>query len=140
MKEDSIEVDVRNAIRENSPDQIEVSISNLLDSETIHEYTELLNELLITPNHYNHQEIAKTLQEIKSPTTIPFVKKALETNFEYLDYTCSDSDVIAKWFSWILYSIGNNDAITLIEEYTNSLDEGISNEMKYRLNKIKTIH
>lgn len=137
MKEDTIEVEVRNAIQDNNSDQIEVSISNLLASETISNYTELLNELLIDPNHYNHQEIAKTLQEIKSPTTIPFVKKALESNFNYLDYTCSDSDAIAKWFSWILFSIGNNDAIALIEEYTNSADEGISNEMKYRLNKIK---
>ncbi|MCW3465963.1 HEAT repeat domain-containing protein [Chitinophaga nivalis] len=98
----------------------------------------LLNELLITPGHYQHQAIAKLLQDIKSPTTIPFVKQALESHFDYLEYTCSDDNVIAKWFSWLLYEIGTPDAIHLIAQYTQSTNEGIRYEMSYRLNKIKS--
>lgn len=45
----------------------------------------VLNELLITPGHQRHQEIAKLLQDLKSPSTVPFVRKALESNFDYLE-------------------------------------------------------
>jgi hypothetical protein len=100
-------------------------------------FTDLLNELLINPYHKSHQQIAKVLQGIASPTTVPFVQKAFETNFDYLNYTCSDSDVIAKWFSWILFKIGTSDAIKMIKEFTHSPNEGIAKEMLYRLKKIE---
>jgi hypothetical protein len=64
------------------------------------------------------------------------VRKVLENNFDYLQYTCSESSTIAKWFSWLLYSIGTKEAIELMREYSNSEDEGIANEMRYRLKKM----
>ena len=98
----------------------------------------ILNDPVINPNHRSHQVISKNLQDIApSPTTVPFVRKALETNFDYLEYTGSDSDAIAKWFSWLLYSIGTDEAINLMKEYSNSPHEGIANEMRYRLNKVR---
>jgi hypothetical protein len=100
-------------------------------------FTDLLNELLINPHHKSHQQIAKSLQNIANPSTIPYIRKVLETEFDYLDYTCSDSDVIAKWFSWILFKIGTNDAIAMIKEFTHSPNEGIAKEMLYRLKKIE---
>ena len=107
------------------------------DNLTINDSTiELLNELLVAKGHRQHQLIAKILQDVKSPSTIPFVRRALESNFDYLEYTCSDSDAIAKWFSWLLFSIGTEDAIDLIRVYTQSTDDGIREEMIYRLNKI----
>ncbi|MBS0030576.1 HEAT repeat domain-containing protein [Chitinophaga sp. 22321] len=99
---------------------------------------DLLNELLVSKEHYLHQMIAKTLQHIKSPTTIPFVKTALDSNFDYLEYTCSDHEAIAKWFSWILFSINTKEAISLIEEYSKSPNEAIRNEMMYRLRKVNS--
>jgi HEAT repeat protein len=102
-----------------------------------HANVALLNELLITPGHTQHQLIAKILQDVKSPSTVPFVRKALESNFDYLEYTCSDSEAIAKWFSWLLLSIGTEDAVNLIKEYTQSTDEGIRKEMIYRLSKME---
>ena len=98
----------------------------------------ILNSLLIEPGHHQHQLIAKILQDAKNPSSIPFVRKALETNFDYLGYTCSEPEVIAKWFSWLLFSIGTEEAINLIEEYTKSPNEGISSEMKYRLAKVRS--
>jgi hypothetical protein len=99
-------------------------------------FIDLLNELLINPNHRSHQRIAKALQHTPSPTTVPFVRKALESNFDYLEYTFSDSDVIAKWFSWLLYAIGTPEAIDLIKEYSHSTNEGIKKEMLYRLKRV----
>jgi hypothetical protein len=132
-----IRTEMEAAIQSADHNRIQITIPLILFSADIRLFVDLLNELLINPNHISHQEIAKTLQDIApSPTTVPFVRKALETNFEYLEYTCSDSDAIAKWFSWLLYSIGTDEAINLMKEYSNSTNEGIANEMRYRLNKI----
>jgi len=125
------------AIDSNDPDEIEMTLPLIWLSGDIYKYTDILNELLINPNHRKHQEIARGLQDYPSPTTVPFVRKALETNFDYLEYTCSESNAIATWFSWLLYSIGTTEAIDLIKEYSNSADEGIRNEMLYRLKKVQ---
>ncbi len=51
-------------------------------SADISNFVDLLDELLINPNHRSHQLIAKKLQDIiPSPPTVPFIRKALETNF-----------------------------------------------------------
>jgi hypothetical protein len=133
-----IRVEMEAAIQSAQQDRIQMTIPLIWFSADIPSFVDLLNRLLINPNHRSHQVIAKTLQDIApSPTTVPFVRKALETNFDYLAYTCSDSDVIAKWFSWLLYSIGTNEAIALMKEYSNSANEGIANEMRYRLSKVR---
>ncbi len=111
---------------------------NLMWLQKDHEkFIDELNILLLNPNHRSHQVITKKIQDLKSPKSIPFIKKELQSNFDYLEYTCSDSGVIAKWFSWALFSIGTKEAIELIEAYTKSEDEGVRNEMLYRHNKVK---
>ncbi len=132
-----VRAEIEAAIKTADSEKIQMIIPLIEFSSDVSQFVDLLNELLINPNHRSHQRIAKTLQDnAPSPTTIPFVKKALETNFDYLNYTCSDSDAIAKWFSWLLYAIGTNEAIQLMQDYSNSPDEGIANEMRNRLNKI----
>ena len=128
---------IKEAIKSNNPKELNLSIDLIWLSGDFERYTDILNELIINPNHTQHQSITKTIQDIKSPKSVPYIRKALESNFDYLDYTCSDSDAIAKWFSWALASIGTNDAIDLIKEYSNSPDEGIRNEMIYRLRRIE---
>jgi hypothetical protein len=108
----------------------------LLSRPETENFTDILNELLISPRHRCHQAVAKTLQDIASPSTIPFVRKALDCKFDYLAYTCSEDVVIAKWFSWLLFSIGTNEAIAMIEEYSHSENQGISKEMRYRLKRL----
>ena len=132
-----VRTEVKNAIATSDPDEIQKTLALIWLSDDISKYVDILNELLINPNHRSHQQIAKTLQdEAPSATTVAFVRKALESKFDYLEYTCSDSDAIAKWFSWLLYSIGTTEAIDLMKEYSNSSDEGIRNEMLYRLKKV----
>jgi hypothetical protein len=135
-----ISTEVRNAIKKADPDEIDQSIHLMWLFENVVAFTDLLNELLINPNHTQHQYIAKALQDdIKSPSSIPFIEKALATHFDYLAYTCSETGVIAKWFSWLLYEIGTPDAIAVMQRYADDPDEGIRNEMKYRLDKVKKI-
>jgi len=126
------------AIATEDIDEIETTLNLVWLSDDTPQYVDILNGLLINPHHNQHQRIAKYLQDCApDPATIPFVRKALESNFDYLEYTCSGSGTIAKWFSWLLSAIGTKEAIDLMEEYTHSEDEGISNEMRYRLQGMK---
>jgi hypothetical protein len=128
---------IRNAINKEDIEQLDATISLIWFSRKQEDFVDILNELLLNPNHRRHQEITKSIQDIRSASSVPFIRKVLESNFEYLQYTCSESDAIAKWFSWALYSIGTNDAIELMKEYSRSEDDGIRNEMTYRLGKLK---
>jgi hypothetical protein len=118
-------------------DETDKAISALLAHPCIADFTNILNELLIYPHHRCHQAIARTLQDIASPSTVSFVQKALDSNFDYLAYTYSEDETITKWFSWLLFSIGTDEAIAMIEEYSHSTNQGISKEMRYRLNRIQ---
>ena len=135
---DYIRTEMEAAIQSADTDRIQMTIPLIWFSADISNFIDLLNDLLINPNHRSHQVIAKNLQDLApSPTTVPYVRKVLETNFDYLKYTYSDSDAIAKWFSWLLYSIGTDEAINLMKEYSDSTDAGIANEMRYRLTKVR---
>lgn len=118
------------------PQNIRQTISEIKQCDNYDEFTDILNNLLITANHRSHQYVTLLLQHIKSPTSIPYIKQVLDSNFTFLEYTYSESNVIAKWFSWALASIGTEEAINLIKEYAESENNGISEEMKYRLNRI----
>ena len=74
-------------------------------------FVDVLNALLLNPNHKSHQLVTKTLQNLKHPSSVKFIKQALETDFDYLNYTASEPEVIAKWFSWALFSIETEEAI-----------------------------
>lgn len=131
-----IKKEIKTSIKTKNEENIERAISLIWFARNYEEFIDELNILLLEPNHRNHQLITKTIQDLGNPKSIPFIKKALETNFDYLEYTCSNSDVIAKWFSWALFSIGTENAINVIKEYTKSEDDGIRDEMIYRLNKL----
>jgi hypothetical protein len=128
---------LQNAIDKGDIEELDNTINLIWFSKTERDFVDILNELLINPNHRRHQEITKSIQGIKSDSSVPFIRKALQSNFDYLEYTCSDSGTIAKWFSWALYSIGTKEAIELMKEYSESQDLGIRNEMIYRLKKAK---
>lgn len=129
--------EVEKAIATAETEEIEYAITLIWLSDKKAQLINLLHTLLLNPNHYSHQAIAKSLQDLKNPASVPFIEKVLETNFDYLTYTGSDSDAIAKWFSWALYSIGTEEAIEVIGKYSHSEDEGIRKEMLYRLKQIQ---
>lgn len=131
-----IKEEIKASLKTKNEENIERAISLMLFAGNYNQFIDELNILLLDPNHRNHQLITKTIQDLGNPKSVPFIKKVLETNFDYLEYTCSDSDVIAKWFSWALFSIGTDSAINVIKEYARSEDNGIRNEMIYRLNKL----
>ncbi len=103
---------------------------------TIHDLP-ILNLLVNQANHRFHQSVVFSIQQFKSPSSVPFLRQALENGFGIYKYTCSDDDAITKWFSHALYSIGTAEAIQVIKDFSTSENEMIAKEMKYRLSKIK---
>lgn len=128
---------VEKAIVANGISEIEYAIQLIWLSGKDDEFIDLLHSLLLNPNHYSHQTIVKSLQDLKNPKSVPFIEKALETNFDYIPYNGSDSDSVAKWFSWALASIGTPEALDVIRKYSNSQAQGIREEMLRRLKKIE---
>jgi HEAT repeat protein len=133
---DALRSTLREALDSCDSELLEEVIEALTAAAERVEAVEMLNALLVLPNHRCHQKVARALQKIRSPSTIPFVRRVLEGNLAFLDYTCSESGTVAKWFSWILADIGTPDAIALMRDLLSSEDPGIREEMQYRLDKI----
>ena len=98
---------------------------------------EVLNSMLVMPEHRIHQEVTMEIQRLAHHSSVPYIRKILESNFETLAYTCSDDEVLAKWFSHALAKIGTPESISLIREFAASANSGIAHEMRYRLAKVK---
>jgi hypothetical protein len=129
---------IEKAISKNDNESLQTLLEEFELVEMSAKFIPILNRLLLHKNHKKHQFITRCIQDLKSPTSISFIQKALETNFDYLQYTCSEEVVIAKWFSHALAKIGTKEAINLMKFYSKSENEGIKTEMMYRLNKINS--
>lgn len=99
---------------------------------------DLLNELLLSDQHHQHQRVARALQLAGDPSTVAFVATSLRRSFDRLAYTASEDAVIVKWHSWVLADIGTVDAVQLIREYAESANPEIAKAMRYRLNRLST--
>lgn len=128
---------IERAMQSEDAEALSDAIFLVLRAEEPTAFIDTLNELIISPQHRSHQMLVKMLQDhLPSPKSIPYIRRALASNFDYLEYTGSDSDAIAKWFSWLLYAIGTEEAIEEMRAFSYSADEGIAQEMRYRLQKI----
>ncbi|OON69359.1 hypothetical protein [Hymenobacter sp. CRA2] len=117
-------------------DELDRTIDLLWLSEDTADLIDLLHQLLLVPHHWSHQQIARELQRLRHASSVPFIRAALETNFDYLAYSGSRRSVIAKWFSWALHDIGTPEAIQTMREFAETGRKGIRKEMRYRLSKI----
>lgn len=136
--EEDIEAKVKEAIKKGDLEELNDAVADLLDSNNLVNHIDLLNELLLNSYHLQHQYIAKAIQSLETPSSVPFIDKVLETNFEGIPYTGSDSYSMAKWFSWALSCIRTKEAVEVLVKHAGSKDKGIKYEMRYRLKKMKT--
>lgn len=117
------------------------------DSETINQFISVgfiigfshkslrtLCKLLLSPIHYNHEDIARLLQQFKSPETVDCLYKAAELQFDYLDY--DDTYQFARKCIKALSAIGNDDAIDklrlLAGSKTQEIAEYAKTELRYK--------
>lgn len=97
---------------------------------------DVLNGLLVMPGHELHQEVTIEIQRLKSPSSVSYIRSVLGGGFDFLAYTSSEDEVIAKWFSHALAKIGTPEAIEVIKEFSVADNAGIAEEMRYRLGKL----
>jgi hypothetical protein len=134
---DFIRTEIKVAMESGDPFRLDMTLQLIWFLPDITSLVDLFNQLLIMPGHKYHQEIARRLQfKAPIPTTVPYVRKVFESDFEYLAYTGSDSPAITSWFSHLLAAIGNAEAINLIRELSHSTDEGVAEGMRYRLKRL----
>ncbi|MEZ4450968.1 MAG: hypothetical protein R3B09_15915 [Nannocystaceae bacterium] len=115
---------------------LDLAIELLWLSDDPTPYRDLLEELLLLPGHHHHQAVARALQRLASPASVDTIRRALGAGFDHLEYTCSEPEVIAKWYSWVLAEIGSDEAIALLREYAASSDPAVAGEMRYRLRRL----
>lgn len=97
---------------------------------------DILNHLLVMPGHGLHQEVTREIQSLRAPSSVQYIRRVLAEGFEMFEYACSESGVIAKWFSHALADIGTPEAIAVIEEFAGSSDREVADEMAYRLRRL----
>lgn len=129
--------ELRAAISGKEGETIDLLLNLFWHIDSPNPYLPLLNELISLPGHNSHQFVVRLVQKIGHPDSLPFIRKALESDFAYLEYTASEHGVIAKWFSWALFAIGTSEAIEMIREFAQSPDSEIREEMQYRLKKVE---
>lgn len=97
---------------------------------------DVFNNLLVMPGHELHQEVTREIQLLRSPSSVPYIRRVLEDGFQIFEYTCSEPGVIAKWFSHALADINTPESIAVIEEFAKSGEPEVADEMAYRLRRL----
>lgn len=105
--------------------------------EDPHVRTDVFNHLLIMPGHTLHQELAMQIQELGDPSSVAFIGSILESQFDFLQYSCSEDESITKWFSHALAQIDTPESIAMIRKHALSPNRGIARGMRYRLRQMK---
>jgi Domain of unknown function (DUF4291) len=126
------------AIQKQDNELLEEAIKLLWDFEPIAFVENEFNQLLLTPNHSQHQYLLKYLQVLRFESSVPYLDQALTQGFDYINYYSGDG-VVAKWFSHALMDIGTEEAIAVLKKHAESANEEIQGEMRYRLLKNKLI-
>jgi hypothetical protein len=97
---------------------------------------DVFNSLLVMPGHGLHQEVTREIQLLRSPSSVPYIRRVLKNGFQMFEYTCSEPGVIAKWFSHALADINTPESIAVIEEFAESGEPEVAEEMAYRLRRL----
>ena len=98
-------------------------------------FPDILSQLIIERWHFKHEDIAKTLQEIRSPDTVDSICQAIiiAPELEYLNYRNGES-LITKCM-WALNDIDTPHAKEKIKAFSTSDNELIRNAALKRINK-----
>jgi len=74
-----VKEEIRKSFLSKNSDNTNRAISLIWFQEDYEPFIDELNMLLLDPYHTSHQVITKTIQDLKNPTSIPFIRKALKT-------------------------------------------------------------
>lgn len=96
----------------------------------------LLEKLILEKWHYKHEDLARLLQEYKSPSSVDVLYLASNLNLEYLDF--DDNYSLAIKCIWGISCIGNENAIGKLKILSKSKNQKIKNNAILLLNENHT--
>lgn len=91
-------------------------------------HLDILHSLLMNPNHFQHGEIIRILQDVGREKSISYLLEAiaLKPALSYLDY--DDYGAYYKKYLWALTGIGTEEAKTAISSFTVSTVRSCGNK------------
>lgn len=93
--------------------------------------TPILCGLLGRDDHARHEDVAKTLQDLRDPGTVECLFTRVGRRLEYLEY--NDNTALACKCIWALHDIGTPDAIDRLRQLAHDPREEVSREVAARL-------
>lgn len=98
---------------------------------------DLLHEMLLETWHEKYHAIIKDLQWRQHPSSVSFIKIAMQQKFDYLESYSTGTGQFINQCGHALDSIGTEEAIAAIRNLAeNSEDPIVKVEMVYRLSKM----
>ena len=94
-------------------------------------FLDILCDLIVVSWHFQHENIALILQELKSPISVTYLYQAALLDLQYLSY--SDIAPLATKCIWALGYIKTQEAKDKLEILAKSSCEVVKNEAKYQL-------
>jgi hypothetical protein len=124
-------------IKNEDADGVEEGLSAFSEFEKKDEFIYILHKLILAHWHHRHEDIIHELQRIKNPESIPFIKQAMQTKYDYLEAYGTGVRQFINQCGHALASIGNKEAIETIKELTLSATPVLKDEMLYRISRIE---
>jgi hypothetical protein len=97
----------------------------------------LLNKVLPEDWHMEHEDIARTMQDLHDESSIEALCRTVYSKYKYLEY--NDSQALARKCIYALGEIGSKKAIQILKDMCNSDDEYLRSTAKHQLEKRKFV-
>lgn len=119
------------AIKSENSDEIEVVLTFSFSNSNFKDFEKYFLELLGHDWHFNHEDIARLLQQFGSTHSVDEIFKATTKKFQYLDY--DDSKAFARKCTWALADIGSCEAKEALVKLSKNEDAEIADYAKKRV-------
>lgn len=108
-------------------------IFNVYDEQ----FVTLLNQLLLSDWHYQHENIAELLQELRNPSSVIPLYETVNKRFEYLDY--DEFNTLAVKCIWALGDIASDTAKKCLLLLQENEDRIISSNAKKQIMRLERV-
>lgn len=132
---DRIEKELVEAYQCHSADNVEEFIYLIFVFEYFNvRYTDILNHLLISDWHYQHENIVILLQKICSFDSLPYLYKAIELQLPY--YQESNNCAFEMRCIRAIYQIGKKDLFSYLEKLCRHSNDDIREMAQRQIKKL----
>lgn len=122
---------LKESIHSENPDQLEDALNSAWKNRMKIKYVDALNEMLLLPWHFRHEDIVNALQELQSPTSVDVLFESATIKHKYLEF--DESFSLSRKCTWALADIGTFEAKSKLVELSKNIDPYISKYASKRI-------